>query len=107
MFKISPTSHILFIYIKFDKLCTGVCEIEEGEVQGQKLTTTSHTVGRLTFGKDPVTKKVGFLEIFSSCKEYHNAGDFLARLSTVFKSWPNISKTPEVPSFYVDMQEKF
>lgn len=36
----------------------GVCELEEGEVNGQELTTTSHTVGRLSFGKDPVTKKI-------------------------------------------------
>jgi hypothetical protein len=50
--------HYLCLYF------TGVCELEEGEVNGQELTTTSHTVGRLSFGKDPVTKKVSFQHYF-------------------------------------------
>lgn len=36
----------------------GLSELEEGEVTGQQMITVSHTVGRLTFGKDPVTKKI-------------------------------------------------
>ncbi|XP_053403200.1 peroxynitrite isomerase THAP4-like [Mercenaria mercenaria] len=36
----------------------GVCELEEGEVNGQEMTTTSHTLGRLSFGKDPATKVI-------------------------------------------------
>ncbi|XP_041355309.1 peroxynitrite isomerase THAP4-like isoform X2 [Gigantopelta aegis] len=37
---------------------TGICEIEEGEVTGQKMETTSQSVARMSFSKPPKTLKV-------------------------------------------------
>ncbi|ESO98868.1 hypothetical protein LOTGIDRAFT_231221 [Lottia gigantea] len=36
----------------------GVTSVEEGEVNNEEIKTESHTVGRLTFGSDPETKKL-------------------------------------------------
>ena len=39
---------------------TGVSEVEEGELTApQELTLQSHTMGRMTFGKEPGVKEVG------------------------------------------------
>ena len=36
----------------------GLVELEEGELSGKEIKTESHTLGRLSFGKPPATKKV-------------------------------------------------
>ncbi|KAL4220556.1 THAP domain-containing protein 4 [Mactra antiquata] len=53
--RVKPESNKLALIIAQN---LGVCELEEGEVNGQQITTESHTLGRLTFGKDPATKKI-------------------------------------------------
>ena len=51
--------------ILFNFLSLGVAEVEEGEMTDDTITLHSHTVGRLTFGKPPETKKVcGIQTIF-------------------------------------------
>ncbi|XP_071085797.1 peroxynitrite isomerase THAP4-like [Haliotis cracherodii] len=50
----------------------GLCEIEEGEVTGESLKTTSHTLGRLTFGKPPQTKQI--------IREFKRSGDSLVQV---------------------------
>ncbi|XP_067670231.1 peroxynitrite isomerase THAP4-like isoform X2 [Haliotis asinina] len=50
----------------------GLSEIEEGEVTGQSLKTTSHTVGRLTFGKPPQTQQI--------MREFQRSGDILEQV---------------------------
>ncbi|XP_075125056.1 peroxynitrite isomerase THAP4 isoform X2 [Leptodactylus fuscus] len=37
---------------------TGVVEIEEGEVQGEQLTLTSHSLSRISFAKEPYVQKI-------------------------------------------------
>ena len=37
---------------------SGVSEMAEGTVSGQTVELESHTLGRMSFGKDPQTKKV-------------------------------------------------
>lgn len=37
---------------------TGVVEIEEGEVNGQELTLSSHSVARISFAKEPHVQKI-------------------------------------------------
>lgn len=37
---------------------TGLVELEEGELNGKEIKTESHSVGRMSFGKPPATKKV-------------------------------------------------
>lgn len=36
----------------------GVVEIEEGEVNGQELTLSSHSVARISFAKEPHVQQV-------------------------------------------------
>ncbi|GFO31540.1 THAP domain-containing protein 4 [Plakobranchus ocellatus] len=51
--KIKPgTNHIAFVAAHN----LGVIDIQEGEVSGQELNVTSHSVGRTTFNKDPIVK---------------------------------------------------
>lgn len=42
----------------------GVSEMAEGTVEGQSVGLESHTLGRMSFGKDPQTKKVIAFIIF-------------------------------------------
>lgn len=41
-----------------DIIPPGVSEMAEGTVEGQSVGLESHTLGRMSFGKDPQTKKV-------------------------------------------------
>lgn len=36
----------------------GVVEVEEGEVQGEQLTLTSHSLSRMSFAKEPQVQQV-------------------------------------------------
>ena len=36
----------------------GLVELEEGELNEKEIKTESHTLGRMSFGKPPATKKV-------------------------------------------------
>ncbi|XP_018121317.1 peroxynitrite isomerase THAP4 isoform X2 [Xenopus laevis] len=48
--RIKPgTNHVAFISAQN----TGVVEVEEGEVEGNQLRLTSHSVSRISFAKDP------------------------------------------------------
>ena len=38
--------------------CAGLVELEEGELTGKEIKTESHTLGRMSYGKPPATKKV-------------------------------------------------
>ncbi|XP_072263921.1 peroxynitrite isomerase THAP4 isoform X2 [Pyxicephalus adspersus] len=37
---------------------TGVVEVEEGEVQGEQLTLTSHSLSRISFAKEPHVQQI-------------------------------------------------
>ena len=45
----------LLFYILFP---VGVCEVEEGEVNGQEIKLESRALGRMSFGKEPAVTKV-------------------------------------------------
>ncbi|XP_043925503.1 peroxynitrite isomerase THAP4-like isoform X1 [Protopterus annectens] len=50
---------------------TGIVEVEEGEVRGQELTISSHSVARMSFAKAPhVQMEVWRLIIKSSCRYF-------------------------------------
>lgn len=59
-----------------DIIPPGVSEMAEGTVEGQSVDLESHTLGRMSFGKDPQTKKViafiifGNYSIFTRFYEY-------------------------------------
>ena len=36
----------------------GIAEVDEGEIKENELHLTSHTIGRLTFGSEPIVLKV-------------------------------------------------
>ncbi|XP_019644949.1 PREDICTED: THAP domain-containing protein 4-like isoform X1 [Branchiostoma belcheri] len=53
--KIQPgTSHLAMVNTQN----VGIVELSEGEVKGQEITLESHTIGRMTFGKDPAVTKI-------------------------------------------------
>lgn len=63
--KIKIFFSISFLYIKLiDIIPPGVSEMAEGTVEGQSVGLESHTLGRMSFGKDPQTKKVIAFIIF-------------------------------------------
>lgn len=58
---------ISFLYIKLiDIIPPGVSEMAEGTVEGQSVGLESHNLGRMSFGKDPQTKKVIAFIIFGN-----------------------------------------
>eukprot|EP00058_Branchiostoma_floridae_P007443 XP_002592931.1 hypothetical protein BRAFLDRAFT_65518 [Branchiostoma floridae] len=53
--KIQPgTSHLALVNTQN----VGIVELSEGEVKGQEIMLESHTIGRMTFGKDPAVTKI-------------------------------------------------
>uniref|UniRef100_A0A8C5MKG9 THAP domain containing 4 n=1 Tax=Leptobrachium leishanense TaxID=445787 RepID=A0A8C5MKG9_9ANUR len=53
--RIKPgTNHVAFISAQN----TGVVEIEEGEVQGEQLTISSHSISRISFAKEPHVQQI-------------------------------------------------
>ncbi|KAL5004322.1 hypothetical protein ScPMuIL_017778 [Solemya velum] len=53
--RLKPNSDQVAIILSHNN---GVCELEEGHMVGQEIKMESHTLGRLTFGKEPKTKKI-------------------------------------------------
>lgn len=39
----------------------GIVEVEEGEVNGQELCITSHSIARISFAKEPHVEQVSLL----------------------------------------------
>lgn len=65
--KIKIFFSISFLYIKLiDIIPPGVSEMAEGTVEGQSVGLESHTLRRMSFGKDPQTKKVIAFIIFGN-----------------------------------------
>lgn len=65
--KIKIFFSISFLYIKLiDIIPPGVSEMAEGTMEGQSVGLESHTLGRMSFGKDPQTKKVIAFIIFGN-----------------------------------------
>ncbi|XP_053565862.1 peroxynitrite isomerase THAP4 isoform X2 [Bombina bombina] len=53
--RVKPGSnHVAFISAQN----TGVVEVEEGEVQGQELSLTSHSLSRISFAKEPHVQQI-------------------------------------------------
>ncbi|KAK3095872.1 hypothetical protein FSP39_020160, partial [Pinctada imbricata] len=62
------TSHVALIVAHNN----GVSDMEEGEVNGQEIKLESHTLGRMTFGAPPQTKKL--------CRTIKLEGDTLSQV---------------------------
>lgn len=57
--KIKIFFSISFLYIKLiDIIPPGVSEMAEGTVEGQSVGLESHTLGRMSFGKDRSQKNI-------------------------------------------------